>query len=523
MDLTALLSELRRRRVGRVLVGYALFAFTVLQVIEPLLHALRLGDWALSATVLALALGLPVAVALAWVYDLKAGRIERTPPLADPAVPALPSVAVLPFDDLSPAGDQAWFCDGIAEELLAALCCVSGLRVVSRSSSFQFRGKAVGARELGRRLGATTLLEGSVRRAGGQVRVAARVVDARQGLELWSERFDRELADTFAVQEEIARAVVRALQLRLTNQEEARLRRVGASRGTRDPRAYEHYLRGRHAVMLHGEHRVLEARDAFRQAIALDPAFAQAQAGLADADVLFLTWNLDVARAAELREEALSASEAALRLEPDLAEARVAHANVLTLLGRWREAESDFRRALELNPGWSDACYFYARALFSEGRLDDAAAAFEEAARRNPDDYSSLALLEGIHRKRSDPAAAGHAGRRGLEAVGRRLALDPDDVRALYLGAGLDLRHGDRDRAFLRIERALALLPDDFATLYNAACFYSLAGDPGRALAALERAVEGGRGQRRWMERDPDFDAIRGEPGFAALMARVAD
>jgi adenylate cyclase len=354
------------------------------------------------------------------------------------------------------------------------------------------------------------------------VRVAARLVDARQGLELWSEQFDRELADTFAVQEEIAQAVVAAMRLRLSSHEQERLRQVGASRGTRDPRALELYLRARHAVMLHGDRRVLEARDAFQAALALDPGFAQALAGLADADVLFLAWNLDAKRSAELREEALRASEEALRLAPGLAEVRVAHANVLTLLGRWPEAEADFRRAVELNPGWGDACYFYARALFSEGRLDDAAAAFEEAARRNPDDFSSLALLEGVHKKRGDPAAARRAGLRGLEAVARRLALDPDDVRAHYLGAGLDLRYGDRDRAFLRIERALALLPDDFSTSYNAACFYAQAADRERALAALARAVEGGRGQRRWMERDPDLDALRGDPRFDALMARVS-
>jgi len=586
MDLPTFLGELRRRRVGRVLVAYGVFAFAVLQVVEPVLHALHLEDWVLSVVVLALALGFPVAVALAWAFDLQAGGVERTAPLpgqggagmalpvillglgaavpgvawlllrggaalpgwvapaalvalgavvalavrlvrgrpgADPDAPAAapPTVAVLPFDDLSPERDQAWFCDGVAEELLGALCGLSGLRVVARSSSFQFKGRAVDAREVGRLLGATALLEGSVRRAGTQVRVAARLVDTRRGLELWSERFDRDLADTFAVQEEIAQAVVRAMRLQLTSQEQVRLRKVGASRGTRDPRAYEHYLRGRHALMLMGDRRTLEARDAFRQALALDPAFAQAQAGLADADVVLLTWNLDVGRADELRAEALAASEAALRLEPELAEARLAHANVLTLLDRWAEAEADFRRAMELNPGWGDACYFYARALFTAGRHDDAAGAFEEAVRRNPDDFSSLALLEGVHRRRGDLPAARRAGRRGLEAVARRLALDPDDVRALYLGAGLDLRFGDRDRASLRIERAVALLPDDFATLYNAACFYSLAGERERALATLDRAVAGGRGLRRWMEQDADFDAIRADPRFGAILARV--
>ena len=443
MNLRRFLGELRRRRVLRVLVGYGLAAFAILQVAEPILHALHLEDWILTAVVLALGLGFPVAVALAWAFDVQPGGVVRTPSpttasggswdevapvlllgvaaavpgigwvllhrngaggappwllgwsvvalvvalfflalmlrrrgksrpgasAAEAARAELPAVAVLPFADLSQERDQDYFCDGIAEELLGALCGLSGLRVVSRSSSFQFKGQAIDVREVGRTLGATTLLEGSVRRSGRRVRVSARLVDARQGFELWSERFDREVEDTFAVQEEIAQAVVRALQLRLTSQEERRLRRVGASRSTRNGEAYDLYLRGRHQLMQHGERRTHAAQESFRAALALDPGFAQAHAGLADTDFFILQWNLDLEHAEELRAEALRASEEALRLEPELAEARLARANVLSLLGRHEEAERDFRRAMDLNPGWGDACYFYGRALFRERAL----------------------------------------------------------------------------------------------------------------------------------------------------------
>jgi TolB-like protein/Tfp pilus assembly protein PilF len=520
MDLSLFLAELRRRRVFRVLGGYGLGAFAVLQITEPVMHALHLPDWVLTAVVATLALGFAVAVALAWVFDLHAGGLERTAPLAG-ALAGLPAVAVLPFTDLSPLRDQEFFCDGIAEELLDALCCISGLRVISRSSSFQFKGRAVDSRELGRTLGATTLLEGSVRKDGDRVRVAARLVDAREGVDLWSERFDRQLVDTFAVQEEIAKAVVRALRIDLSSREGARLARVGASRGTRSAQAFELYLRGRHSLMRHGDRRMRAAQEAFRQALALDPAFAQAHAGLADADFFTLTWNLDPENAEALRAEALAASEEALRLEPELAEARLARANVLTMLGRTGEAERDFRRAMELNPGWGDACYFYARALFEAGRYDEAAAAFEEAARRNPDDYAALALLVGTHQRRGDAEAARRTGQRALAAVERRLSIDPDDDRALYLGAGLDLAYGDRERGFKRSERSVRLMGDDFATLYNAACFHARAGQPARALDLLEQTVAGGRGSRRWIEQDPDFDSLRGDPRFQTILERV--
>ena len=598
MDLSHFVRELRRRRVFRVLAAYAVGAFAVLQVTEPVLHALYLADWVLTAVVAALALGFPVAMALAWVYDLVPGGIERTrpgegsSPAPGPVVPLLlvglaagapglawvllrrsgaaqvpvwalvggtlglvatvavvawlvgrrgpeappvaaapgereaaagevPAVAVLPFTDLSPGKDQEYFCDGIAEELLGALCGLSGLRVVARSSSFQFKGRTVDSREIGRTLGANHLLEGSVRKAGSQVRVAARLVDAREGLELWSERFDRELTDVFAVQGEIAQAVARAMRLRLSSREEARLRKRGAGGRARSPLAYEAYLRGRHYLMLHGERGNRLALQAFREAIGLDPAFAEALAGLADSAFMTLHWNLETERPGELRAEALAASEEALRLEPELAEARLARANVLTLLGRHREAEGDFLRAIELNPGWADSCYFYARALVESGRFDDAAGAFEEAARRNPDDYASLCLLVGVHERRKDPGAVRATAVRALAAVERRLHLDPNDDRALYLGATIDVPYGDRARGFQRVERVVELMGDEFAALYNSACFYARAGELSRALDLLDRAVGPGRGSRPWMERDPDLDPLRGDPRFAALMERV--
>jgi adenylate cyclase len=520
MDLERLLTELRRRRVWRVVIAYGLVTFAVLQVIEPMLHALHLPDWVLSLAVLLLAIGFPVALAMAWTFDLRDGRVVRTPPEAALAA-AGPVIAVLPFEDLSPGRDQGWFCSGMAEELLGALSALGGLRVVSRSSSFQFQGRAVDAREVGRALSATALLEGSVRRDGQRVRVAARLVDARQGIELWSGRQDREVADTFAVQEEIAQAVVSALRLTLTPGEADRLRKVGASRATRDPQVYELYLKGRHALRQQGRLRVLEAQALFRQAVALDAGFAQAHAGLADAAAFLLTWNLDPSRTEELRAEALRASDEALRLESQLAEASLARANVLTLLGRLDEALDEFRRAEALNPGWGDACYYHGRALVMARRYPEAVAAFEEAVRRDPDDYSSLAMIEGAWTSHGDQAAAREAATRTLSAVGRRLAISPDEVRALYFGAILEAGYGDAERGRALAERATALAGDDFATLYNLACFWARLGNRERALELLDRAVGDCRGSRAWMDQDPDFAPLRGDPRFEAILARV--
>src|SRR5260370_4155521 len=271
----------------------------VLQVIEAVMHGLSLPEWVLTATVVGLGLGFPFTLVLAWIFDVKGGRIETTGPaprarlllllvalgvaLGAPGVawylwkshraPAAaadssPSIAVLPFADLSPAKDQDWMCDGIAEEILDALCTVSGLRVAARSSSFQFKGKQADVREMARALGVSTLLEGSVRKISDRLRVSARLVRS-DGHELWSDKFDRGVSDAFAVQEEIARAVVAALRVRVASDEAGRLKRAG----TTNPQAYEMYLRGRQHLRPGGEG-TRRARHRFMRATALGPPLA---------------------------------------------------------------------------------------------------------------------------------------------------------------------------------------------------------------------------------------------------------
>jgi adenylate cyclase len=580
-------SELRRRRVFRVLVAYGVVAFAVLQVAEPVVHALHLPEWTLTAAVVALGLGFPVALGLAWAFDLTSSGVERTPRLAGQpeavrtrtrlllaalglllAAPGLawwfvwrggsaearlgvllagavlvgalallvrrertsagpvaapreaqvpPSIAVLPFSDLSPSQDQGYFCDGIADELLTALSTVPGLRVASRSSTFQFKGRDVDGREVARTLGVATLLEGGVRRSGNRVRVSARLVGGTDGYQLWSESFDRSLEDIFAIQEEIAQAVVRSLRPRLALSPDDRITRAG----TQSTQAYEMYLRGRQFLMSLSENGYRFARQMFRGAIETDPAFAQAHAGLADTGQMILAWHLDDAHADAIRAEAAAASAEAVRLDPGLAEGHVARANVLSYEGRTAEADAEFRRALDLNPALPHAHYFFARHLFSTGRLEESVREYEETARLDPDDFATLILMMTVQAGLGDTEGAMAAARRGIAAVERRLRLNPDDVRALYLGGGAEVRYGDRRRGMEYLQRALDLSPDDFATLYNVACAFANIGEKDRALEALDRAVGTGKGNRRWLDADSDLDPLRELPRFREIVARM--
>jgi adenylate cyclase len=391
---------------------------------------------------------------------------------------------------------------------------VNGLRVAARSSSFQFKGKQADVREMSRALGVSTLLEGSVRKIGDRLRVSARLLSS-DGYELWSDKFDRGVSDAFAIQEEIARAVVAALRLRVQSD-------PVRHPGTTNAQAYEMYLRGRQYLRATGIESYRLARQMFMRAIALDPAFAQPHAGIADADAIQLQWLLiPKEQQPALRAEALAESDEALRLDPNLAEAHTARANVLALLGRGAEADQSFRRATALGPGLRDAWYYYARFLFSQQRYPEAAQAYEEAARRNPDDFDSLNLLSMPLFRMGQPEKARAAMRRSVEVADRVLKNNPDNVRALQMSGGGLIALGELQKGRERLDQAVALKPHDFAALYNAACGFSRAGDANKALDLLDRAVGTGKGYRAWMEHDPDLDPLRGLPRFQEILARV--
>ncbi len=448
--------------------------------------------------------------------------LERAPAASMSPTPALrpaaaaSSVAVLPFADLTPGRDREWLCDGIAEEILHVLGGLAGLRVASRSASFQFKGRAVDAREMARAIGVTTLLEGSVRTSGARVRITARLV-GEDGYERWSSTFDRVLEDVFAVQEEIAQAVASALEVQLSSGEARRLARTG----TRDARALERYLRARRLRFPSTAEHVRHARDLLREAVALDRGFAEAHAALADADFSLLQWHFLDQRGDELRREALAASEEALRLDPSLAEAHVARANLMSLAGRPAEAEDEFRRATTLNPGLASAWYFQGRFFLAAGRMAEGALALEEAARCDPEDYNAVTLLPQAYRALGDRAREASAVQRAAVVSDRWARLNPDDVRALYCAGGNMVRSGEVERGLALVARALELEPEDFGALYNSACTYALAGDADRALELLDRALRTGGGYRSWIEHDSDLEPLRRDPRFEAILARL--
>ena len=426
------------------------------------------------------------------------------------------SIAVLPFSDLSLEGDQRHLCDGIAEEVIAALTHITGLAVASRMSSFRYRDPGGDCRHIGRELGVRFLLEGSVRRDGQRLRVNAQLISVSDGYHVWSERYDRDLRDVFAVQDEIAARIVHSFQLTMN----AAATALAAGRRAIDTVAWEDYLKARYFLRRWGKRNVEIALRLFAQAIKRDPDFAGAYAGRADAYSYLYMYiassaaNLDAADRDSLR---------ALQLDDRLAEAHASRGLALSLRRRHDEAEHEFAAARTLDPNLFEAPYFQARDYVVQGKYEKAIEHYRQAALASPDDYQVPILTAQIHHSLGRDDQAQGANRRGLELAEKAILLNPEDARACYMGAGAMIRLGQRERGQRWVERALAIDPDDPAILYNVACAYAGLGNLERAIDCLERTVKAGASYREWMENDSDLDPLRTNERFLALLKALQD
>jgi len=422
-----------------------------------------------------------------------------------------PSIVVLPFNNMSGDPDQEYFGDGITEDLITDLSKISGLFVVARNTSFTYKGKAVKAQQVSQDLGINFILEGGVRKVGTRVRVSAELVDGRDGGHLWADRYDRDLTDIFAIQDEITHSIIEQLRIKLLPAEKEIIGRVP----TENVEAYGYYLRGRQFLHRHSKSYYVLAKRMFAKAVELDPLYARAYAGLADCDsFLFLHYNADVAT-----DDILAASAKALDLEGGLAEAHASRGLALSLRERYPEAVAEFDQAIACDSNLFEAHYFYARACFAQGRLEEAARLFLRAAELKPDDFQALLVLTGVYRSLGREQEMRWAAREGIERAERELILHPANPRPAYLGAVGLAALGEFSRAKEWAERALVIDPDDGLTKYNVACVCSLLGEHERAIDLLVDLLPNATPERkRWVEHDSDLDPIRTHPRFPEVL-----
>ncbi len=523
--------ELKRRRVIRVTVLYAIAGWIVIEVSSTVLPNLNLPQWSVTLVTVLVVLGFVLAVVLAWAFDIGPGGVHRTPSQQDLAAsmsgepetmaPAASrdadrrrSIAVLPFVNMSGDEENEYFSDGVAEEILNLLTRLPQLRVSSRSSSFAYKGEQINVRKVSEDLGVSTLLEGSVRRAGDRVRITAQLIDTATDSHLWSETYDREMKDVFAIQDDIAQSIVDALKVTLTPRDRRALQYVA----TTDAKAYDFYLRGRRYFYAMTKRAFHHAVKMYQQAIAEDPSYALAYAGIADAhSFLYMYGDSTPANAGKAQE----ASNRAVELDPDSAEAHASRGVALSISKRYDEAKAEFENAIQLNPKLFEARYFYARDCFAQGKFEQAAELFADASAVNPSDYQSPAFqsmaLKELGRAEEALAASLHA----YKAAEKHLELHPDDARALYLGAGALVELGEAVKARVWVDRALDTDRSEPAVLYNVACVYSLIGEKDQAIGLLDEAIENGFGYRAWLENDNMLDSLRDDPRFTDLLKRL--
>jgi adenylate cyclase len=421
------------------------------------------------------------------------------------------SIAVLAFEDMSPDRDQGYFCDGLAEEIINDLAQVERLRVASRTSSFAYKDKQEDIRVIGQGLNVEFILEGSVRKTENRLRITTQLINAADGYHIWSKNYDREVQDIFAVQLEIAHSITRALKVELSDEEKNALEKTP----TTSIEAYDFYLRGREFFYRNKRQYIQHAIEMFSRAIEKDPDYALAYAGRSDCHSYFY-WYYGMS--ASDREQARDDSAKALELAPDLSEAHASRGLALAINEQYEEAEKAFERAVSLNQELFEAYYFYARTCFVQGKYEQAKDLFLEASRVDPADYQSPALLAFLYKTIGSEEKMAPVLLEAMDRIERRLALNPDDSRAIYLGADVLIRMGKKQKAMEWVKRLAATDRDEPAILYGIACLYSLIGKPEEAVYYLSKSVDAGFAHRQYLEKDGDFDPIRHHPRYIELI-----
>ena len=566
-----LFAELKRRRVFRALVGYGIAAFAILQIVEPVMHGLRWPEVTLSYVVVALAIGFPIVVTLAWIFDVNAGRLERTPAsgselkgarvalvlVAIGVLAAAPgivwyfflrgergskaeiaraaSIAVLPFANLSGGQENDYFSDGVTEEIINGLANVEGVRVVARTSAFSFKGKNINVRQIGEELNVGTVLEGSVRREGNQLRIVAQLIGAADGYHLWSKTYDRELKGVFSLEDELARAIVQALKPRLLPA--AAL----VQQTTSSTEAHDLYLKGRYFWNQRSGESFAKATMLFEKAIALDPTYALAHSGLADCYSLSVDYAR--ARAAEILPKAKAHARKAAELDDSLAEAHTSLGMVSELDYDWARAEQEYKRAIELRPGYATAHHWYFLLLLNTGHLAEARKEAERARQLDPTSAIINVAIVGLFLDNREYDGA-------IEQALKSLELDPnfdlarmllafsyrqagkisealtalDQVRAIPTGAlraELLAAAGDRVAAQQLLADVEKRFPTQPVARGGLAMAHLALGDKDGAFLWLNRGVEERDQTVQNLKVSPQWDPIRSDPRYHTLLKRM--
>src|SRR5438874_818597 len=582
MDLGSFFAELKRRNVYKVAIAYGVVAWLLIQIATQVFPFFEIPNWVVRLVVLVIIIGFPVALIIAWAFELTPEGLKRTE-TADAEHSAgrsrkrtwiyvviiagaisiglfflgrytsskenaaeLPgkSIAVLPFDNLSRDPDNAYFAEGIQDEILARLAKIADLKVISRTSTQKYKSAPDNLREIAKQLDVVNILEGSVQKAADQVRVTVQLINATNDAHLWAETYDRKLTDIFTVESEIAKTIADTLRAKLTGSEE----RMMSKKPTANPEAYEFYLKGRFFWNKRTAIDLRKAIDYFNQAVAKDPSYALAYAGLADAYVLLSGFG--AASPKDSLPQAKAAAEKALELDSTLGEAHASLAQALLAYDfDFAGANREFQHAIELNPNYATAHHWYGESVLAPlSQFEDAIAQLKRALQLDPLSMIINADVGTVltNARRYDEA---------IEQLRKTLEMDPSFYYAHYnLGEALEMK-GLTEDAVAEYQKATALNDDPvpqallghlyaklgrkdearrilqrlrdspkerYVTPYLFAMIHLGLGEKDRAIDFLEKTYEDRDGYSiAFIKVDPFLDPLHGDPRFEALVQKV--
>ena len=446
--------------------------------------------------------------------DTESGN-RRTAELTDSRPSGAPkavekSIAVLYFENLSGVKEDEYLRDGVTEDIITELSKIKGLRILSRPTVLPYRDKSVTAAQVGQQLKATAVLTGSIRRAGSRLRITAQLVDAQTDSLVWSERYDREMADVFEVQDEIARKIAEALRITLSPQEEAAL----AAKPTESLKAYDLYLKGKSYARRLTRQDSEFALQMFDNAVAEDPSFALAYAAIANVCAMY-HYNYDKGPA--WIDRARAASEKAVAMQPELPEAKVAQAWILYARGEYEAARQIIDRVIAYKRDTEGAYYLLLRSLFAAGKYQEIANIAEEAVEASGTDYNVYIPIGNALSALGKHEAQRNMRHRQIQIFEAHLRDIPEDARARILLAGAYADDGRAEDAVREANLAIMLRPNEATVLYNAACTFCALNRKAEALDTLSKAWRAGFKDADWARRDPDLESLHGDPEFERL------
>ncbi|HMO81627.1 MAG TPA: protein kinase [Pyrinomonadaceae bacterium] len=420
------------------------------------------------------------------------------------------SIAVLYFENLSGMKEDEYLRDGITEDITTELSKIKRLKTFSRAMVLSYRDKPVTAGEVGQQMGASYVLTGSLRRAGNRLRINAQLIDAATDFPLWSERYDREMEDVFAVQDEIASKIAAALRITLSPQEQQAL----AAKPTENLQAYDLYLRGRNYARRVGRQDMMFALQMYENAVALDPNFALAHAGLATVCAEYY-WHFE--RNQAWLDRAIASTRIASAKGTEAPEVKLAEAWVDYAEGRYEMAVDTMRKALETHPDLEGGYYLLGRALFESGRYQEIVDIMEEALAHAGENYNTVMPIHNALGALGKKDALMNFIHREMAVYEEALKKTPEDARVRVLLAGNYAMLGRFEEAKREADMAMALRPDDAMILYNTACAYCAMNNTKDAMIAIKKAWESGYRNATWTRQDPDLAILHGDPEFERL------